>query len=109
MKIIDYIEDEFPAYALSYAVNGDETGIEDEDRENCDAWLAYCTAKLARDYPALETGLLFNDDVEPSFTGRPAFGNACDTIPCAVVVWAENEHPLQALALPWEDGDNNEE
>ena len=33
MKIIDYIEDNFPTYALSYLFNGDASGIEDEDKE----------------------------------------------------------------------------
>lgn len=32
MKLIDYIEDEIPDYAFSYFVNGDASGIEDEDR-----------------------------------------------------------------------------
>ena len=108
MKIIDYIEDNCPDYALSYLVNGDASGIEDEE-ENCDEWLKCLTDKMARDYPGLSTDLVFDDNAEPSFYRHPAFGLACNCVPCAFVVWAENEHPLQAIALPWEEETEEEE
>lgn len=103
MKIIDYIEDQIPDYALSYLVNGDASGISEEDQANCDDWLKSCTDKLARDHPGLTTGLLLSDDSESGFIRHPAFGKACNCILGAVVVWAENDHPLQAIALPWEE------
>lgn len=103
MKIVDYIEDNCPDYALSYLVNGDSSGIEEEDKKNADEWLEYLSAKMARDYPGLRTDLLFDDNAEPSFCHSPAFGLACDCIPCAFVVWADNESPLKAFPLPWEE------
>ena len=103
MKIIDYIEDNIPNYALGYLVNGDASGIEDEDREACDEWLKCRTEKLQREYPGLAVDLVLRDDDEGSFTRSPAFGLACNCIDGAVVVWADNEHPLQRIALPWEE------
>lgn len=109
MKIIDYIDADIPDYALSYLINGDASGISDEDKENCDEWLKSCTDKLSRDYPGLSTDLILSDDSEGSFCRYPAFGLACNCIPGAVVVWAENDHPLQAIALPWEEEEEEEE
>ena len=103
MKIIDYIEDNCPDYVLSYIVNGDASGIEDEDKENCDAWLAGLAKEMARDYPGLSTDLVFDDEAEPSFRPYPAFGLACNCVPCAFVVWAENDHAMEKMALPWEE------
>ena len=103
MKIIDYIEDNIPDYALSYLINGDASGISDEDKENCDEWLKGCTDKLARDYPGLTTDLVLNDDEEGSFYWNPAFGKACNCISGAVVVWAENDYPMEDIPLPWEE------
>lgn len=108
MKIIDYIEDHCPDYALSYLVNGDASGIEDDDVANCDEWLKSLADKMARDYPGLDTDLVFDDNAEPSFRRYPAFGLACNCVPCAFVVWAENDSPLKAIALPWEE-ENEEE
>jgi hypothetical protein len=107
MKIIDYIEDNCPDYALSYLVNGDASGMEDEDVANCDEWLKSFSEKMARDYPGLKTDLVFDDNAEPSFYRYPAFGLACNCVPCAFIAWAENDSPLKAIALPWEE--ENEE
>jgi hypothetical protein len=107
MKIIDYIEDSIPDYALSYLVNGDASGIEDEDKEACDDWLKSRMEKLNRDYPGLEVELVMRDDGEGGFSHSPAFGPACNCVDGAVAVWAENEHPLQRIALPWEEDEEN--
>ena len=109
MKIIDYIEDSVPEYALSYLVNGDASGMEDADVAACDEWFKSCTDKLHRDYPGLAVDLLLSDNHEGSFTRSPAFGLACNCVDGAVVVWAENEHPLQRIALPWEEEEEEEE
>lgn len=108
MKIIDYIEDNFPDYALSYAVNGDASGIETEDVEACDEWLARMEAKLRKDYPdAVAIELLFEDG-EGSFVHCPAFGLACTAVQCAVAVFVDNEDTRDKLALPWEEEEEEE-
>lgn len=108
MKIIDYIEDNFPDYALSYAVNGDASGIEPEDVEACDAWLSGCEERLRKLYPdALAIELLFEDG-EGSFVRCPAFGLACNAVQCAVAVFVDNEDTRDKLALPWEEEEEEE-
>lgn len=107
MKIIDYIEDNIPDYALSYLVNGDASGITDEDKANCDEWLESTTERLQKQYPGLAVDFVLSDN-EPCFRPFPAFGLACNCIEGAIVVWAENEHPLQAIALPWEEESEEE-
>ena len=109
MKIVDYTEHNIPGYALSYLVNGDSSGIDDEDQFACDEWLKACTEKLQRDYPGLTVDLILSDEGEASFTRYPAFGLACDCVEGCVVVWAENGHPLQRIALPWEEETEEEE
>lgn len=106
MKIIDYVEDNIPEYALSYLVNGDASGIDDEDQANCDEWLKSITEKLQKQYPGLGVDLVISDNDEGSFRPYPAFGLACNCVQGAVVVWAENEHPAQAFRLPWEEEEN---
>lgn len=109
MKIIDYIEDNFPNYALSYVVNGDASGIEQEDVEACDEWIERLTAKLRKDYPdAVAIELLFEDGEGNEFTRHPAFGLACGTTQCALAVFVENEDTRPKLALPWEDEDEDD-
>ena len=104
MKIIDYIEDNFPTYALCYVVNGDASGIDTEDQEACDAWSARLEAQLRRDYPdAVDITLLFEDGDGDEFTPCPAFGLACGTVKCAYAVFVENDDPRKAFALPWEE------
>lgn len=107
MKMIDYVQDNVPAYALSYLVNGDASGMEDEDQANADAWMEYCQNKMAKDYPGLACNLIVSD-AEPSFVHHPAFGLACEAVWACFVVWADNDHPLQAIALPWEDEENKD-
>ena len=60
-----------PTWALSYLVNDDPSGLEDEDIELVDEWIK-------------REGLGFCVDVsdeEPSFTYHPAFGLGADVVP----------------------------
>ena len=103
MKIIDYIEDDCPTWALSYLVNGDASGLDDGEAEQVDEWLNGLTEKLKKQYPDCQIEFLREDGEGDCFTPYPAFGLACSTVKCAVAVFADNEHPRESLALPWED------
>jgi hypothetical protein len=87
MKTISEYEDlKFPGYALSYLINNDASGIEDEDRENCDRWAQqfYDEAKEHNAHVFFAT----EPDDEGSFTSRPEFGLACDCVRLRVLILA---------------------
>ena len=103
MKIIDYIEDKIPTWALSYLVKGDASGLEDGEAEEIDAWLAYCQGRLKRAYPRAVITLEISD-AEPSFTRSPAFGLACDCVPGAVAAWLPKQNrTFKKYPLPWDE------
>ncbi len=82
--VIEYDELRVPAYALSYLVNGDASGLPDEDREAIDHWFAYYHKEALA---VGGTALFVPGSAEASFTWRPAFGKACDCVfDCVVAV-----------------------
>jgi hypothetical protein len=99
MKLIDYCEDRIPDYALSYLVNGDASGLEDEDQANIDSWLESCRGRLAKLYPEAHLDF-WVEDGEPSFVHRPAFGLACSCVHGAVVALVDNDDPRPEYPLP---------
>lgn len=109
MKIIDYIEDQLPGYALSYLVNGDDSGIDPEDKENADGWIKGCEATLLAKYPDATIELITRDDDEGGFVHSPAFGLACNAIDCVVVAMVDNEDPHEEMSLPWEKDEEESE
>ena len=102
MKIIKYIEDSIPAYALPYLVNGDLSGLDQSEVETIDAWHDSCRANLQAAHPGATVDLVLRDGCEGSFTHRPAFGLACGCVPGALVVMVENDAPGDSMPLPWE-------
>ena len=66
-KFITY--DNIPEYALSYLVNDDPSGLEEEDIKNIDEF-------IERE----ELGACVDWGEEASFTSRPAFGLATDCV-----------------------------
>ena len=68
---------ELPTYAICYLANDDSSALNDQDLEIIHEWLAEFTEhhSLTFDY----------SDEEPSFTSRPEFGLACDTI--TTTIW----------------------
>ena len=107
MKIIDYITDDCPDYALSYLVNGDSSGIEDSDQEAADQWVKECEERLIDLYPGC-TVTFDTKDEEPSFTRHPAFGLSCNTVPCAFIALVPDDYDFGSyveLGSPWEDED----
>jgi hypothetical protein len=102
MKIVNHISAAVPTYALSYLVNGDSSGIDQEDVSDIDAWLAGCRENLLAAHPGATIDLVTRDGCEGSFTYFPAFGLPCDCIPGAVVAMVANEDPAPPLELPWQ-------
>ena len=102
VKTVNYISDRVPTYALSYLVNGDDSGLESDEVEMADAWLAECTENLLAAHPGARVELVTRDGAEGSFTSSPAFGPACDCVPGAVVAMVPNDDPAPPLELPWQ-------
>lgn len=70
------IVEPIPDWALGYLINGDPSGLEDEDIEMIDDW---------QRRSGIGTVVCPNDDDEPYFTSHPAFGKACDVYDCVCV------------------------
>lgn len=67
--------EEIPTYALPYLINGDPTGLDDEDIKNADRFCESFCSKGA---------LIFDPNGEPYFSHCPAFGLASDVIDCDI-------------------------
>lgn len=101
-----WVED-VPAYALSAIINGDYSGLTEEDTENVDTWLAELELQTVNNMVeqwALEDSrerwarqTLVIDPIEsgdeetgywlePHFNPHPPFGLACDTIKCRITI-----------------------
>ena len=62
-----------PMWAICYMEYGDPTGLDEEDIYAIDAW-------INENFPRGFVMELVGDEcVTPSFTSRPAFGQACET------------------------------
>lgn len=106
MKIVDYIEGDIPDWSLSLLVNGDGSGIDDDDdeKEALD-WYNGCVAHLKEKYPDAVCHFDYASNQEPSFTHNPEFGLATNCIPGAVFAMVDNDSPLPAIDLPdWAKG-----
>lgn len=60
-----------PTWALPYLINGDATGLQDDDLRMIKDWQEQTRLEVTADY-----------DSEEYFTGYPAFGKACMVIDC---------------------------
>ena len=107
MKIITYYTLALPDYSLSYLVNGDASGLGDSDIETIDTWHAEMRAKVAAEFPGMQSDLIIRDTEYSgdNYTPYPEFGLSCNCVEAVWTVWAENEDPRPAMALPWEDED----
>ncbi len=89
-----------PDYALSYLVNGDDSGITEEDKAAIDKWFAIFTRRAA----ALGGNAVFSiasseEGKDPYFTRNPVFGLACNVIDCEVAILVDDKPKL----LGWID------
>lgn len=77
MKHKEVIKMEIPEWALCYLVNGDSTGLSDEDTKMVQDW--------ERDNHVYEVEPL---EEEGSFSRYPEFGKACNVVECNVFIYA---------------------
>ncbi len=76
---MEFTTEKIPTWALCYLINGDSSGLSEEDKETADRWLAenrvtaVCTASD-------EEG-----EYHPYFTHYPAFELASDVVDCNVI------------------------
>ena len=76
-------KEDIPAYALSYLVNGDDSGLEEEDIEAIDNFME----QFHREADEIK-GYIVIDVIskDPFFTHNPAFGLACDCYECNICI-----------------------
>jgi hypothetical protein len=77
------IVEKIPTWALSYLVNADPSGLEEEDIKLVDDWCDMNNVQLVCPIDDVE------GDMQPYFTSNPAFGLACDVIDCIVLYNAD--------------------
>lgn len=82
MKTIAEYEVKFPSWALSYVINGDDSGITPEDKRLVDSYMSRFPAGAIVDYEA-EAG--------EYFTWCPEFGLACDVVDAHIIVLAPED------------------
>lgn len=84
MKTLEKYDDlQVPGYALPYLVNGDDSGLEQEDKKIIDKWYAGFV-KIAKSHNA-EVIFSCNED-DGHFTWSPEFGLACDVYDCTILI-----------------------
>jgi hypothetical protein len=101
MKIVDYITDKCPDYALSYLVNCDASGIDESDKIAADQWADDCRGRLEKLYPEAVITLDFRPDDEGGFVHSPAFGLPCNAVDCAWLAMVPNDSPLPEFGFSW--------
>lgn len=65
-----------PAWAMGYLINGDATGLSDEDLKAVTYW----------EHQTGYSVVCPKDNEEPHFTTVPAFGKPCDCYLCEVII-----------------------
>ena len=80
MKIKTYQEN-LPNYCLSYLINGDESGLNDEDIKNTDDFMQQFYDEASELNGSVVVDVKSD---EYSFNPFPAFGLACDTYECNI-------------------------
>lgn len=83
MTISEYTELAVPDYALSYLVNGDSSGIDDDDKKTIDEWYQ----QFIDEAQAVSGHIIFDASSEDSyFTWDPEFGLACECCNCTILI-----------------------
>lgn len=73
----DTYEVKLPAWAVCYLLNGDSSGMEDDEVSMVDSWIE--NSPWSSVYAIYDIG-----EDEPSFTHYPAFGSACECYDCVI-------------------------
>lgn len=77
MKTIYERKINMPDYAMPYLINGDNSGLSDEDVQIIDRWFAKMQ-KIADNYESIVIIGMPEDNDEGSFCAFPEFGSACN-------------------------------
>lgn len=88
MKVYaEYDELPIPGYALSYLVNGDDSGIDDEDKRAIDAYMEdyYKEAK------EVSGSVIFSCSGEPYHSKYPEFGEPCEVEDCTITILVDGQ------------------
>jgi hypothetical protein len=81
MKIINRIKEHIPAYAMSYLINGDNSGLSEDEIKLIDHWYDEIIKVMLPDGSNPTTSIIINPISEESFfSSRPCFGLPCDVI-----------------------------
>jgi hypothetical protein len=80
----EYDELAIPSWALSYLVNNDATGLDDEDQAQVDSFMADFEAEAT----SLNAHVMFADDADGGefFTHHPEFGLACNCVEAKILI-----------------------
>ena len=82
--VAEYTGLNVPDYALFYLVNGDDSGIEPDDKAIVDAWYAEFEQKAN----AVNGHVIFSTetDDEGYFSNSPEFGLPCTCYDCTIII-----------------------
>ena len=77
---MEFFIEPIPVWAMCYLVNGDSTGLTDEDKAIVDEW--WNDNKVQTVSPVSEE----SGETYPYFSYFPAFGKASDVMDCHIMV-----------------------
>ena len=90
-KLLDDTVD-IPDYALSYLINGDASGLDEEDKRNADKFMKHYE-DIAEKYNS-SVIIAPEDYNEGSFCSNPAFGLPCNTFECRIIILVDNSYKI---------------
>jgi hypothetical protein len=84
MKTIAEYTVKIPDYALPYLINGDKSGLAEQDIKSIDSYMDKEFYGVAREQNA--SVIISPSEEESYFTWRPAFGLACNVVDCTILL-----------------------
>lgn len=85
-----------PTYAIPYLVNGDSSGLNEQDKHVIDLWFNDYQARVQENESLIfsvnpevieqDDGTSILQEQEPQFTWKPEFGLACDVMICTILI-----------------------
>lgn len=78
---MEFTTEKIPTWAINYLVNGEKTGLTDEEIDMIDKW--WSDNNIATVSPASEE----EGEYHPYFSSCPAFGLAAEVLDCTVMTF----------------------